>query len=351
MTPKSFLGLAAATLLTAVGAVVTAFNQPSTAPVAYVDEPAFPTLRAEPDAVAKITIETKDGSVTLTRTSPETWVAPDHYEYPAAADKINKLVRQLNDMRLIEAKTASQDRYVRLEVEDLGDDSKSRLIRLEDDQGNVLAEALIGKRLFRLTGTAPSGTYLRRLGEAQSWLASGGFDLEPEIETWLDQLIVEVPGEQIARMEIVPNDGDRYIVSREAPESNLAVEDLGEGETLNDDADLSQLSNAMTFVSFAGVQPSADAEWPDKRHVAKLTTFDGLDLTVELALINDEPWATFAAKNAILPAGEVVSDEIKQQVESINNKTNGWVYLINQSLFQRLTKPRNSWLKQEDGTS
>lgn len=351
MTPKGFLGLAAVTLLTTIGAAVTAFNQSSTAPVAFVDEPAFPTLRAEPDAVARITIETKNGSITLTRTSPETWVAPDRYEYPAAVDKINKLVRQLNDMRLIEAKTSSQDRYARLEVEDLGDEAKSRLIRLEDDQGNVLAEALIGKRLFRLTGTEPSGTYLRRLGEEQSWLASGGFDLEPEIETWLDQLIVEIPGDQVARMEITLIEGDGYVVSREMLESDLAVESLAEGETLKDDADLTQLASSMTSVSFASVKPRAEIEWPDAHHVANMTTFDGLDLTVGLALIDDEPWATFVAKNAILPAAEIVPDAVKQQVESINNKTQGWVYQINQSLFQRLTKPRDSWLNQADGTS
>jgi hypothetical protein len=279
-------------------------------------------------------------------------VAPDHYEYPAAADKINKLVRQLNDMRLIEAKTSSQARYARLEVEDLGDDAKSRLIRLEDEQGNILAEALIGKRLFRLTGTEPSGTYLRHVGKEQSWLASGGFDLEPEIETWLDQLVVEIPSDQVARIEITPIEGDGYIVARETLESDLAVAGLVEGETLSDDADLTQLSSAMTSVSFAGVKPIADVAWPDARYQAKVTTFDGMDLTVELALIDDEPWATFAANNAIPPTGEVVTDQTKQQVESINNKTKGWVYQINQSLFQRLTKPRGSWLQQaDDGTS
>lgn len=351
MTPKGFLGLAAVTLLTTVGAVVTVFIQPSTAPVAYVDEPVFPGLRANPDAVAKITIETKDGSVTLARTSPETWTSPDAYEYPAATDKINKLVRQLNDMRLIEAKTSSKDRYTRLEVEDLGEGANSRLIRLEDDQGNVLAEALMGKRLFRLTGTLPSGTYLRRSGEDQSWLASGGFDLEPEVETWLDQLIVEIPGGQVARVEITPSEGEGYIVSRATPEGDLALEDLLEGETIKGDADLDQLASAMIRVSFASVKPRTEVTWPDGQHVAKVTTFDGFDLTVELVLIDDEPWATFTAKNAVLPAGQTIPDVVKQQVESINNKTRGWAYQINQSLFQRLTKPRDSWLDQADGTS
>lgn len=351
MTPKSFLGLAAVTLLTTIGAVVTVINQPSTGPVAFVDEPAFPALRANPDAVAKVTIQTKDGNVTLTRMSPETWIAPDHYEYPAASEKINKLVRQLNDMRLIEAKTSSQERYARLEVEDLGEDSSSRLIRLEDDQGSIVAEVIIGKRLFRLTGTQPTGTYIRRMGEDQSWLASGGFELDPEVQTWLEQLVVEVPGEQVKRIEIIPNEGDSYIASRVEQEGNLILENLAEGETPNQESDLSQLESAMTSVRFASVKPISEVEWPEKPHVTKVTTFDGLDLTVKLTLIDDEPWATFTAKNAVLPAGETIADEVKQAVESINNRTRGWVYQINQSMFQRLTKPRDSWVKQADGTS
>lgn len=351
MTPKGFLGLAAATFLTTAGAAVSIFMQPSPGPVAFVDEPAFPALRANPDAVAKVTIQTKDGNVTLTRASPETWIAPDHYEYPASSERINRLVRQLNDMRLIEAKTSNEERFSRLEVEDLSDDSNTRLIRLEDGEGGVIMEVLVGKRVFRLTGTQPSGTYIRLLGEEQSWLASGGFELDPQVQTWLEQLIVEVPGEQVARVEITPAEGDSYVVSREAKGGDFVLEGLAENEVLNRESDLRQLQSALTSLRFADVTPRSEVTWPEDSYVAKVTTFDGLDLTVELALIDDTPWATLTAKNAVLPAGEVITDEVKQLVESINNRSRGWTFHINQSIFQRLTKPRDSWVKQADGTS
>ncbi len=351
MTPKTFLGLAAITLVATVGAAIAVINQPVTAPVHYVDEPAFPDLRAKPDAVVKVTIRTKDGTVTLRRTSPATWVAPDHYEYPAAAAKITKLVRQLNDMRLIEAKTSNPERYSRLEVEDLADGTASRLIRLEDADGNVLAEALIGKRLFRLTGTEPSGVYIRRPGDAQSWLASGGFDLDPEVESWLDQLIVEIKGDQVARVEVALAEGDGYVVSRTSKDDDLVMEGLAEGETVKADANLTQLENALTSVRLAGVKPRAELAWPDAHHVAKVTTFDGLELTLQLALIDDEPWALFEATTAGLPADAEAADQVRQRAEAINDKTGKWAYQINQSLYQRLTKPRDSWLESSDGTS
>lgn len=351
MTPKTFLGLAALTLATTVGAGVAVMNQPATAPVAYIDEPAFPELRAEPDAVAKITIQTKDGTITLTRTSPETWTSPDRFDYPAAGDKINKLVRQLNDMRLIEAKTASAERHARLEVEDMTEEANSRLIRLEDDDGNVLAEALIGKRLFRLTGSANSGTYIRRPGEEQSWLASGGFDLEPEVEVWLDQIVVEIDREEVAVVEIALAEGEGYSVSREKAGDELQFDGLAEGEALKADASITELASALTSVRLAAVKPLADMVWPEEKHNAEVRTFDGLKLTVQLALIDDEPWATFSAVAAELSDDAAAADQTKQRVEAINNKTAAWAYQVNQSLFQRLTKPRESWLEASDGTS
>lgn len=351
MTPKTFIGLAALTLATTVGAAIAVMNQPSTAPVAYVDEPVFPTLRAEPNAVAKVTIQTKDGTITLTRTSPETWTSPDRYDYPAAADKINKLVRQLNDMRLIEAKTASAERYARLEVEDMADEANSRLIRLEDGEGNVLAEALIGKRLFRLTGDASSGTYIRRPGEDQSWLASGGFDLEPEVEIWLDQIVVEIDREEVATVEIALAEGEHYSVSREKADDELEFDDLAEGETLKADASLIELASALTSVRMAAVKPRGGVTWPEVRQVAKVRTFDGLALTVEFALIDDEPWATFSAASGKLSNDAEAADQTRQRIEAINDKTTAWAYQVNQSLYQRLTKPRDSWLETSDGTS
>lgn len=351
MTPRTFIILAALTLASVVGALGVAIVQPGIGPVAYVDEPAFPELRAEPDAVAKVVIQTKDGTITLTRTSPETWTAPEAFDYPAASDKIQKLVRQLNDMRLIESKTANAERYERLEVEDVSEDASSRLIRLEDDDGKVLAEALIGKRLYRLTGNARTGTYIRRPGEVQSWLASGGFDLEPEVDSWLDQLIVEISSEEVAKIAIELAEGGKYSISRTKAEDELQLDNLSEGEVVDADANLLELAGAMNLVQFESVKPGAEMELPEVEHMAEVTTFDGMKLWMKFGLIDDMPWATFGATEVEAPSGEESTDLVKQRIESFNNKTVGWVYQINQSVYQRLTKPRDSWVDSSDSTS
>ena len=49
----AFIGLAALTLATTVGAAIAVIIQPTTGPVAYVDEPAFPELRAKLSSLAE----------------------------------------------------------------------------------------------------------------------------------------------------------------------------------------------------------------------------------------------------------------------------------------------------------
>ncbi len=351
MTPKAFLALAGLTLVTTLGATTSVLMQPSTGPVAYIDEPAFPELRAKPDAVMKVTIQTKDGTITLNRTSPGTWTTPEAFDYPAANDKINQLVRQLNDMRLIEAKTANAERFSRLEVEDVTGESNSRLIRLEDASGNVLAEALMGKRLFRLTGNANSGTYIRRPGEDQSWLASGGFDLDPAVEAWLDQIVVEIDRSEVAKVEVALAGVESYSVSRSSANDDLIIDNLADGEVLKEGANLSELASAMTSVRLASVKLANDVIWPDERHVIKVWTFDGLELTMQIALIDDKPWVTVTAVSGDLPDDAAAADQTLQRVEVINNTASSWAYEVNQSLYQRLTKPRGFWLEVSDSTS
>ena len=193
-------------MITSAAALITALGQPGAAPVRYVDEPAFPALRENPDAVAKLELITPEGTFTLVRETGDRWSALERYGYTVDEDRVRALIVSLADMRLIEAKTRLPERYGRLEVEDVdAADAKSRLLRVESADGKVLAEAIFGKQQHRLTGNQAAGTYLRRPGEAQSWLASGGIEIDPKVVDWLDDQIVELDPGNVGRIEIRPS--------------------------------------------------------------------------------------------------------------------------------------------------
>lgn len=351
MTPRAVLGLAVVTLITTGAAIYVTWQQPATGPVQIGDEAAFPALRERPEAVAKVIITTPAGAITLARGADDRWVTPDRHDYPIAADKLRQLILQLADMRLIEAKTSLPDRYARLEVEDVGAEAKSRLVRLEDADGTVLAEAILGKRRERLTGTEPSGIYLRRPDQAQSWLASGGIDLDEEVADWLEQEVVALQGERVQRIEMRPPAGDSYAVVRDAPEAELRLDGLAEGEALKPDANLNQLAGALASVQLDDVKPVAEIAWPDEQHTVEVVTFDGVEVTLRLASLGDQHWlqvdAATAARDDLKPDEASAAEE---QATAINARTDGWAYQVSDFLFERLTKPRADWLA-DAGTS
>jgi hypothetical protein len=293
--------------VTAVAAVFAVLSQPTTTTLQFVDEPAFPALRENPDAVAKIVLSSPAGTITLVRETGDRWAALEHYGYPVDRKRVRDLVVALSDMRLIERKTAQPEHYDRLEVEAIdAENAQSELVRLEAADGTILAEAIIGKQRYRLTGTEPSGTYLRRPDEAQSWLASGGIQIDREVARWLDSEVVDLDPETIRRIEIQRAGEPSYAAVRESPGDELRLAGLAGDEKLKEDADLSRLAGALSSVRLEDVKPRDQLTWPAQQHAARVETFDEVGLTVRLAQIEGEYWATFDAR-ALVPSNPPAS--------------------------------------------
>jgi Domain of unknown function (DUF4340) len=414
MNPKVFLVLAALTAVTTIAAVFAVLSQPTATTLQFVNEPAFPALRENPDAVAKIILSSPAGTITLVRETGDRWAALERNGYPVDRKRVRDLVVALADMRLIERKTAQPERYDRLEVEAPdAENAQSELVRLEATNGTVLAEAIIGKQRYRLTGTEPSGTYLRRLDEAQSWLASGGIQIDREVARWLDGEIVDLDPATIRRIEIQRVGEPSYAAVRDDPDGELRLAGLASDERLKEDADLSRLTGALSSVNLEDVRPREQLTWPAEQHTARVETFDGLELSVRLAQIDDGYWAIFDAR-AVAPstptasadagaaqppasaggetspvqpdggdgaadaeepaeaavAGDTDADEASGAEEGsapddaseaqaappldpaqLNRRLGKWAYRIPEHLFNRLSTARSEFVADQDGTS
>jgi hypothetical protein len=408
MNPKVFLVLAAITVATTVAAGFAVLSQPRATTLQFVDEPAFPALRENPDAVAKIVLSSPQGTITLVRETGERWAALERHGYPVDRKRVRDLVVALADMRLIERKTAQPEHYDRLEVDAIdAENAQSELVRLEATDGTVLAEAIIGKQRDRLTGTEPSGTYLRRPDEAQSWLASGGIQIDREVARWLEGEIVDLDPEAIRRIEIQRAGEPSYAAVRDNRGGELRLAGLAGDEKLKDDADLSRLAGALSGVRLEDVRPRDQLTWPAAHHAARVETFDGVEVSVRLAQIGEEYWATFDAR-AMAPSdptaaadagaaqptasaaggenpveadggdgaaggedsaeaetgagsgnqeGPAPGDTAEAEPEppldpaQLNQRLGKWAYRIPEHLFNRLSTARSALVGDQDGTS
>lgn len=350
MTPKVFVGWAFAAVASAVAAVAVALGQPAISTVALDHEPAFPMVRGKANDVAKLGIRSADGSFTLERGDDGRWIAADKFGYPADSKKVRELIVTMADMKLIEAKTRRPDRYARLEVEDVDDpDAQSRHVRLETADGTVLAEAIIGKNRYRLTGRSESGTYIRRPGEALAWLASGHLSPDKSLTGWLETGIVDLARETVRRVEISPHGGQPYVAARADKDAAFRIDNVPEGRAVKEGA-TSSFEYVLANVDLTDVAPRSQIDLPAARHKAAVTTFDGFEVSVELGEIDEAHWAVFSARYAGAPDADTAA-AARERVQEFNDRVGAWIYQIPAYVAERLSKPIDELLEESQTTS
>ena len=86
-------------------------------------------------------------------------------------------------------------------------------MRLLDDKGGVIAEAVVGKKRSDAFGFGKGGTYVRKPGDAQTWLANAELDASADLKDWMktdvfqvdsskvSRVTIEIPGEQPLKVE------------------------------------------------------------------------------------------------------------------------------------------------------
>jgi hypothetical protein len=215
MTPKSFVNLGAVALLSALLAIVAfaANNQWSTGRAG--GEKLMPGLADTIRQVTAIEVRQGDEKVALERSADGRWSLKSRDGYPVDVGKVRALLVGLGQAELVEPKTGKPDRYAALELEDPEQKgAKSRLVRLIGADGKALSEAVLGKRRFAGYGSGSGGgTYVRKPGIAQTWLANVEVEAPVATKDWvktsvlsldaakIDKVSLEMPGEQPLRIE------------------------------------------------------------------------------------------------------------------------------------------------------
>ena len=304
MTPRLVLIGAVVTLLTVIAAIVAVLDRPGPATVGTDSAPALPRLRDRADEVARIRITDGTASVTLARGADVTlargaggdWSVVERDGYPAAADRVRRLVGDLADMRLVEAKTAKPERFARLDVADpAGADAPSRRVLLETATGDRLAEVILGRRVYGYTGGREAGTYIRRAEDDRAWLASGAIAIDAEPARWLAPVIFEVPIAAVRSVRVQPLDGAPYVIASpddgaaDSPDAVFTLSPLPDGRS-TDPAALRRLVSAVAAPTLEDVQPIASIALPDRAARIDVEATDGLRLTLRLATVAEAPW-------------------------------------------------------------
>ena len=318
MQLRSLILLASATaVLVAIAIVVLASGDRGVSRAAP-GQPAFPTLGAKLGDVASVAV-TRNGTTMTVIRDGDSWLIVEKGNYPANAAKISQIVRAMADLTLVEPKTQNPDLYPRLEVEDPGS-GKSALVAIKDKSGGDLAQAIVGKRRYDRLGAGNDGVYLRKPGEAQTWLARGTLDPSGDSASWLDRRIIDISDKKIAKVTLTQPDGSKLVISRAAPDASFAVEDAPADTKFKSESTIGGPAAALETLDLDDVKPAGEMSVPDKDVVtASFTTFDGLTLDLRLMERDKSNWIAVSATG---------SGPAEAEAKKIEDKVSHWTYAI-----------------------
>lgn len=273
MNQKTLAGLAVAALVAVVAAIALGrANRPQSEGRGEVESWFAPGLREHVNDVDKVVVTGAGDKVvaTLAR-GANGWTLAEKGGYPVDTGKLREFLLKLAGAKLVEQKTANKDKYATLGVEDVSaKDAKGVQVELDG-----LAQPL--KLIVGTASARGSGTFVRRAGDAQSWLASDALVVAKNATDWLKKDLADIPAARIESVTITQAGGKVVRVAKDAEgDANFKVDGIPKGRAAGAEYAVNGLGSALAGLRFDDVVPAADMPPDDKALKAHYAAFDGL---------------------------------------------------------------------------
>lgn len=312
MTPRRGILLAVIGAIVLAGGWYASRPDPGTVVQSGAGSLVFPGLAAKLENAARIDIATGDKKVSIVRAG-DAWGVAERDGYPVMAGKLRALLTGLTELRLVEPRTADPAQYGRLGVEDPSPTAADATsLRVLDAKGAPLAELILGHRRTRTAGNLPESIYIRRPGDAQSWLAEGRVEADADLQSWFDRDIISIAPDKITAVTATRGE-DKLVFARQ--DGKLVLTEPAEHPAL-DEQKVQDVARGLDSLTFMDVQPAA-AMTGDKMGKplgsSVFTDDEGTTVTVTLSREGaDHLWARFAASG--------------KQADGLNTRLGKWVY-------------------------
>jgi hypothetical protein len=335
-SPVLLLGIAAA--VSVMVAILTSFlmREPKHHP--FAPEAYFPGLEARLSTATRIHLQSKEQSVDLAFAPETNWTVSSKDGYRARYDEIQRLLLALSGLERFERKSSDAKWHKRLLLTDPREKGEATLVSVMDGQNKPIAEILIGLNADVDNVGDKGAVYVRKPGDNQVWLARGEgvSTLTANPDDWLDKLIIDLPKDLIARVEVKPESGAPYTLVRDKPEDKAFTLEGAAGAKLRS-TDIDALAGALADLRLRDVARQDRITFTETSPTATFRTGDGLLIRIEVAKLGEDFWARLTPSSAQGATGKA-----KSQAESLKRRLSPWVFAIERWKGEQLTAARAS---------
>lgn len=271
MNRNTFIGLLIAALLALLAAVVIHYGNQPEREAAQRDALLAPGLGEHLNDVGSVVIKGAGNKTlaTLVRGDKD-WTLAEKGGYPVDGGKLRELLLKLADARLVEPKTANKDKYAVLGVQDIG---------ASDAKGVELDLKGLAQPLQLIIGDANphGGTYVRRVGDAQSWLTLAALGVDKNPVNWLHKDLLSIPASRIASVSLGRTDGAGVRLAKKAQgDADFSLLDVPAGREAGDAYTINGIAGTLDGLRLDDVLASSGVKVPADARNAQFETSDGL---------------------------------------------------------------------------
>lgn len=301
------LALGAAALLAVISAAVIELDAARLKPPEATG-PVLPDFARQAVAAEAITIATRDATYRIVRT-PRGWTLPDRGDYPVARERLARFTEGLASLAYVRPMTRDPAKLDRLGLGDPAKGGEGVSVQVQNAQGALLANLLLG--------VTPSGVYMRRRDDNQTWALKGELPPLKDPSQWLDLTPLSIDPARIARVVVQPAQGPAYALSRSPGRADFRLESPFDGYLLLTPDGLNAAGQAFAFLKPNDVAAAPAISGAPSARVA-MHTSDGLVIEGELFQQPPRHWLKLVAR-AEAPQADA-------DAKAINARAAAWAY-------------------------
>ena len=261
----------------------------------------FGSLKNDLNEISLIRLS-QSGAAFEIKKDNEIWMLVNKDSYPADTNKVNTNLLALANAIKIEPKTSKAVQHRQLNLEDpSAPDAKSFLMELFDDNGSLLASAILGKRKPNLMKRGDFGVYLRSPDEDQSWLVTGSLNASDGIKNWINTRLLDLVPDNIQSMVVERGNRTPLKFGRDSYDTNkFIMVDFIEGVETRTSIGLRSVLRRFLKVDFRDMREAETyTKSPDK--IIEIITTSKHFIDIEMYNDQDSPGAWVSIKDTNHP--------------------------------------------------
>ena len=306
-----------ALIITATAWKVSLDNKPQSE---IVKTSLFPTLIDSINEITEVTIADRRFESILKKIDG-VWYLHNKDNYPASTSGIKQLALELSNLKILEAKTSSVEKYAKLGVNDLS---------IEGSRASQITVSANKKKLVSLLiGLSPKEAkkaqrYIRLVDQATAQLVAGQISAPTNPIEWLDPQIIDVDSKSIERLTIDVPDEKKIVISKNTEsEDFFTLQEIPESFEMKSKTIVSSIPAILMDLRLNDVISANVVSDLEPSQQTTVTTFSGLEILLTDYIWKDKRYTVFAANR-----GNDNKEITDATIEKINNKVNGWAYEI-----------------------